>query len=132
MSVLTELSAHLEAQGIGTRGTDLFVADMPQTPDACTVIYEYASRGPYRAFTSALGSPVAERVRIQVVCRAKTYSAARTKAKAVWDELENFSGTLSSVEYLWIEAITSPFLFKKDENERELVATNYEITKKVS
>jgi hypothetical protein len=129
MSVLEEVAALLASAGVGTSGTNLFVAYLPDAPTNAVVVYEYAGAPPTEVFSSTAH----ERPRIQVVSRSDVYLTARSKAKLAWDTLNAVANqTLSSTLYLRVRVLQSPFLMGRDENSNALVAFNAECMKVVS
>lgn len=131
--LLSELGQYLQDQSVATLGTNLFRGKLPDTPDSCLALFEYAGREPLRAFRGSPGQAVAERPRLQVVSRSKTYDAAMSGAQVVFGKLDGLGDTtMSGVNYLWIEALQSPFLMTRDENERVLIACNYEVVKRLT
>lgn len=129
--VLDEIGNYLQTNGIGTLGSTLFVGTLPDTPDALVGLMEYGGVGPVHALGG--GDAKYERPRVQVVARATTYSAARTKIEAVYKLLHKVTNTtLSSVRYLMIEAVQSPFFLEKDGNNRVKLAVNFQVHKELS
>lgn len=129
--LLDELSAYLQAQGIGTAGTDLFSGILPDVPDACVSLHEYGGVGPVH--TLGGGNAKYERPRVQVVVRATTYSAARTKIETIYKLLDKLANTtLSSVRYLSIDAVHSPAFMERDANNRVKMFVNFQIHKELS
>ena len=129
MATLDEIGTYLETQGVGTQATDLFLRSAPDTPDACVAVLEYGGAPPVPKMGNTPGAVILERPRIQVRARAATYTAAETKAKAAWSALHWFVGTLSGTVYYKIEALQSPFLLERDENNRFIVGFNCQIEK---
>jgi hypothetical protein len=68
MAILDALGAYLQTQGQGTLATDIFLARMPDTPDACVTLYENQGVGPDHTFGSSVKAIDHQRVRIY--CRA--------------------------------------------------------------
>lgn len=129
--LLDELGLYLQAQGVGTLGTDLFTGTLPDAPDNAVAIYEYGGVSPVS--TLGPGQAKFERPRIQVLARATTYSAARSKIETVFKLLHGLANTsLSSVRYLLVEAVQSPFFMEKDANNRVKLACNFQIHKELS
>ena len=129
--LLDEIGNYLQINGVGTLGTDLFTGLLPDAPDAAVAIIEYGGTAP----THTLGGGTAkyEQPRVQVVARATTYSAARSKIETIYKLLQAVSNaSLSSVRYLSIEAVQSPFLLTRDENARAVLACNFQIVKELS
>lgn len=82
---------------------------------------------------SGAGLAVAERPRVQVVVRSNAYSTGRTKANDVFRLMDGLrERTINGVTYKWAAAIQSPFLMARDENDRALIACNYEVWKAIS
>lgn len=135
MPVLDEIADRLVAQSVGTKGSDIFLGSKAAIP---------AGDGPYISLTETGGSGsvrthngvAVARPTVQILCRAKLYSAARTKLKAAWDALGGDKGlhniTLSSTFYLNIvprQQITDVGL---DGAARLMLAFNIDIDKQPS
>ena len=129
--LLDEVGAYLQTHGIGTLGTDLFTGIMPDAPDAAVALIEYGGVEPMHALGG--GTAKIERPRLQVLARATTYSAARTKIEAAYKVLDALAGeTLSGVRYLAVEALQSPFFLRRDENNRVELIFNVQVHKELS
>lgn len=129
--LLDEIGTYLQTNGIGTLGTDLFTGTLPDVPDNAVALYEYGGVAPVS--TLGPGQAKFERPRIQVLARATTYSAARSKIESIFKLLHGLANTsLSSVRYLLIEAVQSPFFMEKDANNRIKLICNFQIHKELS
>jgi hypothetical protein len=133
MSVLNELAAKLAALGVGTVGTDIFLGAMPEDVAACCALYEYGGTAPEFAF----GAPgiAFENNAVQVVFRGTPhdYAGPRAKAETAYRGLAAVEVTaLSGTLYHWIHPMQAPFLLRRDDSERVLIATNYAIQKELS
>lgn len=129
--LLDELGTFLQTQGVGTLATDLFTGLLPDAPDAAVAIMEYGGASPVH--TLGAGNAKFERPRVQVIVRALTYTAARTKIESVYKLLEALvNTTLSSVKYLRVEAVQNPFFLERDANNRVKLACNFQIHKELS
>lgn len=129
--VLEELATYMQANGIGTLGTNLFVGTLPSTPDTCVGLQEYPGTQP--AYALGGGLQVLEFPRVQVMTRAKLYNVARDKADDVWRLLGAITGqTLSGVHHLRVQALSNPFELPPDDTNRKLFACNYVVTKELS
>ena len=121
--MLREIGAYLATQNVGTVGTDIFLGLMPDQPDNCIALFEYA------------GSPLdlhwnGEYPGLQVRVRDKSYAAARTKIGEVMEKLHGLhEQTLSGTRYLLIKARGSPEILKRDNNNRVELFVNFEIIK---
>ena len=121
--MLTEISAYLATQDIGTVGTDIFLGLMPDQPDNCVALYEYAGSPPDLHWNG-------EYPGLQVRVRNKSYAAARTKIGEVMEKLHGLhEQTLSGTRYLLIKARGSPEVLKRDNNNRVELFVNFEIIK---
>jgi|TARA_R110002020_G_scaffold2230_4_gene10432 hypothetical protein len=125
MALLTDISARLDSQGRGTRGTDIFVARSPSSPDNVIVIYEFMGQEPYNTMGPSGTAPYVKRPRFQVVVRNTSYASAQTLADQVYSDLHWFKGTIGSTSYLLIRALNQPFSMGEDENKRAQLACNY-------
>lgn len=133
--ILDEIADYLSTGGLGTVGTDLFKAYLPEQPDAAMVISETGGTSPYRAMRSVAGGAVAERPRIQVMARAAEfdYAAARLKINNVMARLDGAGDlTLNGVRYLWIAAVQSPFPMGRDDQGRVRIGINFDVVKALS
>jgi hypothetical protein len=121
--MLKEIGTYLQSQGIGTLGADLFLGLMPDQPDNCIALFEYAGSPPDLHWNG-------EYPGLQVRVRNKSYAAARAKIGEVMNELHGLhEQTLSGVRYLLIKARGSPEILKRDENNRVELFVNFEIIK---
>jgi hypothetical protein len=121
--VLTEISAYLKGQGIGTPGTDIFLGLMPDQPDNCIALFEYAGSPPDLHWNG-------EYPGLQVRVRGTSYAAARTKIEQIRDLLHGLHDKkLSGTRYLLIKARGSPEVLKRDNNNRVELFVNFEIIK---
>jgi len=121
--VLSEIGAYLATKSIGTVGTDIFLGLMPDQPDNCVALYEYAGSPPDLHWNG-------EYPGLQVRVRNKSYAAARTKIGEVMEKLHGLhEQTLSGTRYLLIKARGSPEVLKRDNNNRVELFVNFEIIK---
>src|SRR5574337_2076253 len=128
--ILDELGLYLQTNSIGTLGTDLFTGTLPDTPDNAVALYEYGGVTPVS--TLGPGQAKFERPRVQVLVRATTYSAARSKIESIYKLLHGLANTsLSSVRYLLVEAVQSPAFMEKDTNNRVKLICNFQIHKEL-
>jgi hypothetical protein len=121
--VLREIGAYLATKSIGTVGTDIFLGLMPDQPDDCIALYEYAGSPPDLHWNG-------EYPGLQVRVRNKSYAAGRTKISEVMAALHGLhEQTLSDTRYLLIKARGSPEILKRDNNNRVELFVNFEIIK---
>jgi hypothetical protein len=121
--MLSDIGNYLQAQGIGTLGADLFLGLMPDQPDNCIALFEYAGSPPDLHWNG-------EYPGLQVRVRNKSYADARTKIGEVMEKLHGLhEQTLSGTRYLLIKARGSPEVLKRDNNNRIELFVNFEIIK---
>ena len=121
--MLCEISTYLKNQGVGTPGTDMFLGLMPDQPDNCIALFEYAGSPPDLHWNG-------EYPGLQVRVRNKSYAAARTKIGEAMTALHGLhEQTLSDTRYLLIKARGSPEILKRDANNRVELFVNFEIIK---
>ncbi len=121
--MLTEISAYLATKSVGTVGTDIFLGQMPDQPDNCIALFEYAGSPPDLHWNG-------EYPGLQVRVRNKSYAAARTKIGEAMIALHGLhEQTLSGTRYLLIKARGSPEVLKRDNNNRVELFVNFEIIK---
>ena len=121
--MLTEIGAYLAQKSIGTVGTDIILGQMPDQPDSCIVLFEYAGSPPDLHWNG-------EYPGLQVRVRNKSYAAGRAKIKEVVTELHGVHElTLNGTRYLLIKARGSPEVLKRDNNNRVELFVNFEIIK---
>jgi len=121
--MLSDIGNYLQVQGIGTLGTNIFLGMIPDKPDNCIVLFEYAGSPPDLYWNG-------EYPGLQVRVRNKSYAAARTKIGEVMEKLHGLhEQTLSGTRYLLIKARGSPEILKRDNNNRVELFVNFEIIK---
>ena len=125
--MLEQISAYLEAQGIGT-ADDICIGLMPDKPDDCIALFEYA------------GSPIplhwaGEYPGLQVRVRGSSYSTGRDKIGAIVTALHGLHdqvlavGESDGTRYLLIRARGTPELLNRDASDRVEFVVNFEIIK---
>jgi len=121
--MLNDIGTYLQTQGIGALGADIFLGLMPDQPDNCIALFEYAGGPPDLHWAG-------EYPGLQVRVRNKGYAAARTKIGEVMDKLHGLhEQTLYGTRYLLIKARGSPEVLKRDNNNRVELFVNFEIIK---
>ncbi len=151
--MLKEIGTYLATKSIGTVGTDIFLGLMPDQPDNCIALFEYAGNPPDLHWNG-------EYPGLEVRVRNTSYAAARTKIREIMDELHGLYEQTLPVEeepvngevenggeeelgepepqtepevtgtrYLLIKAKGSPEILKRDENNRVELFVNFEIIK---
>lgn len=126
MAVLDALGAHLQTAGIGTLGTDLFLAQLQDGPDVAVALYEATAAGPLHTFGAAVSA--GEQPRIRVVCRAgrNDYPTARAKAETVRASLGAIRAqTISGVTFACVMDTSGVYPMGYDKEERPLIAVDF-------
>lgn len=128
MAILDALGAYLVTNSLGTLATDIFLARMPDSPDACITIYESKGASPQQVFgTSVYG---VDRPRIRVLVRGTRNNYAATRAIAV--SVRNVLGavrntTISSVPILTIMASSEVYPLGRDAEDRVVFGCDYTV-----
>ena len=96
---------------------------MPDQPDNCVALYEYAGSPPDLHWQG-------EYPGLQVRVRNQSYAAARSKIGEVMEKLHGLhEQVLSGTRYLLIKARGSPEVLKRDASNRVELVLNFEIIK---
>lgn len=126
--VLDDVAALLAEAGLGTPGTDLFLARSPDSPDTVTVIREYGGMAP--DYLYGVPDPTEEWNSVQIECRDADYAAARLRIErcaralgAVRDRVVN--GT----HYYRISPLGPPVPLGEDESQRSRIVCSLEAAK---
>jgi Bacteriophage minor capsid protein len=122
MFVVDEIAAYLRANGI----TKVYECAMPDSPDKCVAVYEYAGFAPNFGHDGQHW----ENPHIQCLSRAPTYPDARQQAQQVYNLLNGQTNVvINGGNYLSIKALQNPFAILPDENQRDRVVINFELAR---
>lgn len=132
MPFLDEIAARLVAQGVGTVGADIFLgskAVIPPGDGPYLSITETGGTGSRRTHNgSAVAQPTAH-----ILCRAKSYSVARSKLKQAFDALGGDKGlhnvTLSGTFYQSVTPRQQPTDIGLDGVARPMIVFNIDAMK---
>lgn len=127
-STVHDLATRLASEGVGTLNTNLFRGRMPDQPDDCLAVIEYA--GSPGRLKLPNDRPLDERPRAQIVSRAKLYKTAETKARAAYTAMHGRHLTLNNSSYVWLHALQLPFFLREDESGRTLIVFNVEMRRR--
>lgn len=119
MSVLEALADKLATASVATIATNLFIGIMPDTPDLCVALYEYAGAPPMEVLRS--NTATLEQPSIQVMTRGarNDYPAARTLIKNVRDTLCGITDeTISGVRFLRVSNLSAINALGTDDKDR--------------
>ena len=121
--MLKEIGTYIQSQGIGTLGDNLFLGLMPDKPDNCIALFQYAGSPPDLHWPG-------EYPGLQVRVRDKSYPAGKTKIEQIMRVLHGLHETvLGDTRYLLVKARGSPEVLKRDANNRVELFVNFEVIK---
>lgn len=132
MGLVEELGTFVDTASTRfTVGTNLFLNALPDEPGTATALIEYAGGEPEFVFAGEL--PVNENARVQVSCRSTSSTKARANANAAWVAVSGIANeSLSGKSWLRAKPIQSPFLLKRDEQNRIVFAFNCDIARRTT
>lgn len=123
--LLDDIADHLASSLTLIVGADIFMGEVPDSPDSCIIIIPYGGLPPQHTMGTdhAIRKP-----RFQVVCRGERddFQAPMTTANSVYGALHFKETTINSTRYLRCEAIDEPNPLRRDDNERWEITCNYE------
>ncbi len=121
--MLEAIGGYLEEKDVGTVGVDIFLGLIPDQPDDCVVLFEYAGSPPDLHWPG-------EYPGLQVRVRSVSYSGGRAKIGEIVDLLHGLhEQELGGTRYLLIKARGSPEVLKRDSGNRLEFFVNFEIIK---
>lgn len=137
--LLDEIANYLASTGIGTVGVSIFKSMIPtEAPNQCVVISEYGGLPTTKVANYAVGSAPLEWPRFQVMVRSNPltttgyYSTARVLINSCYRALDGLATSLSSVRYVYVEALAPPFAIGLDDNERQMFVANFQAAKEIT
>lgn len=119
--ILEALADKLTSASVATVGANLFIGLMPNTPDVCAALYEYAGSAPLEVMRD--NDATLERPSVQVMVRAtrNDYPAARNLIENIRNTLTEITNeTISGVTFLRVNQNSSINAVGTDENDRPL------------
>lgn len=119
--MLEALADRLQSASVATAGVNMFLGLMPDKPDVCVALYEYAGEQPLEVLRD--NDATLERPSVQVMVRAgrNDYPAARALMVSVRDNLTGITDeTISGVRFLRVNQNSSINSVGTDENDRPL------------
>lgn len=120
--VIDDVATYLQAQGIGTLGTDLFESFLPTSPDNAVAVLETAGLKP------TIDAPLF-RPSFQILVRATDYATGRTKCDAIKTALHNqynLQLVTNGIYFYFIRLITEGGHIGQDGTGRDLFSLNFE------
>lgn len=106
---------------------NLFVSDMPDTPDFAVALYQYGGEAPEQS----MGTPLLiEKPRLQVVVRSPNYKDAADYSYQIF----GFLGVqkeviINGTRYLKVTPVSSPEEIGPDQANRQRIVSNYSVWK---
>ena len=117
--ILEALADRLTSASVATVGTNLFIGLMPNSPDVCAALYEYAGSAPLEVLVD--NNATLERPSVQVMVRASRndYPTARNLIENIRNTLTEITNeTISGVTFLRVNQNSSINAVGTDENDR--------------
>jgi hypothetical protein len=121
-SAAEDIADQIVAQGYSS-SSNTFVNDVPDTdsegiPDNIVAVMDIGGFPPDDSMGNNAENPTFENPGVQVTVRHNNAETGQNTCYDIFKYLHGFYGTIGSVEYLLIQGNTSPFVLKRDENER--------------
>ncbi len=135
MSLALDIAGYLVAQMADDDfviGTNLFMGQAPDEPDAIVCIYERPGAGQYTmgAVDGVRHDPVLEHARFQVMVRtdssATAYPTGSDLIYRIWRTLSVTNVTLNDTRYLTIESMGMPAPMDPDKQDRLKFVANFQ------
>jgi hypothetical protein len=123
--VVFQISEILQADGVGTFATDIFVSKEPESPDNCITIYKTGGL-PDNCLT--VGNRTQEVHNFQVRVRNNNYLTGHTIMESVRTSIEKGIKTLvdsGGTNYFKIELSSLPFDLQRDTKNRAIIVANF-------
>jgi hypothetical protein len=131
MATPDELGTFLQAGGVGTLGTNLFLSKLPDMPLTCMAIVPYPGRRPEMHLGND-GIQI-EFPRYQFLSRSEVEQVAMANAEVAYRLLARVANQLlSGTFYSAISVLQSPGLLTRDANNLPIVSFNFECEKVLS
>ena len=135
---MDDLATFLDSQSTKfTIAVNLWKGYLPESSGRAAAIFETGGIGPAHTFASR----VWERPRVQVICRSTRPSAAspasasgvRALIETAWRTFDTIANsTLSSIGYLRVVPVQSPFLLEIDSRGRQVWSFSADVMKRSS
>lgn len=117
--ILEALADRLTSASVATVGTNLFLGMMPDSPDLCVALFEYAGAPPLEVLRD--NDATLERPGIQVLVRAgrNDYPIARDLTNTIRNTLTGITDEeISGVRFLRVSALSAVNSTGTDEKDR--------------
>lgn len=128
MSVIQDIAAELDARGIATLGTDLFLWAQPDGPDALVALFDYPGIG--GGYEQDHPAPAIEYPRFTVNVRDPHPATAESRSRAIAGVLEAIRNQeISGRQFLAVRRVGSGGqMTGRDASDRYTYVTSYEAT----
>lgn len=133
MSLVKDIADFIALAGLGTVGSNIFCADMPDAPDSLICIFEYAGNTP-------ILNEILDQPGLQVRVRGTAYETVRTLLQSIQnllmrvgntDDSLYFGGvTINGKDYLRITPAQGITSLGRDSKERTELVQNFYIIKR--
>lgn len=124
-----DVADYLEAQGIGTVGTDIFIGHMPDSPANCIAVIQSGGEPP--ELVGQINDQI-ERPRLVVRVRNTSYASGAAKANSVLKALHTAGEvSLNGHRYLFIRAVGSVNQLGRDHELRSLFSVEFVVIKEM-
>ncbi len=120
-----DIASKLSELNFGTEGTNIFANDIPGHIDNLIAVFDTGGLAPDNVMGGSSVNPAFENVTIQVRVRNNSNSTAQQNIYDIFRNLNCLSAICGSTDYLLIQAMQSPLLMEKDENERYNYVCNF-------
>jgi hypothetical protein len=117
--MLEALADRLQSASVANTGVNLFIGLMPDKPDVCVALYEYAGAPPLEVMRD--DAATLERPSVQVIVRASRndYPTARNLISNIRNTLTEITDeTISGVTFLRVNQNSSINAVGTDDNDR--------------
>lgn len=117
--ILEALADKLVSASVGSLATNIFIGLLPDQPDKCLALYEYAGEEPREVFRNEAASIEVPTVVVMARGARNDYPTARDFAADARDALcAIVDETISSVRFLRVKETSSINYVNSDDNDR--------------
>ena len=132
--ILDDIATYLAANSTRlTVGVNLTKSFMPDNPDTVTTVFETGGFVPLHFLTTGAQTRAYESPSVMVHSRSTDYQTVRDTMDAVFTILDGVNSrglpTTTGTHYVSVDAVQSPFLVTRDQNDRFVLSVNFDVTK---
>lgn len=126
-SPATDISSFLQAQGVGTEGTDLFIGLEPDEPDFVISIFDIPGFPPNPKYLRDEPS-----IQVRVRGNKNNYDTAWQKMQEIKDVMLGAQPQLlNGTDYVLFVLATDPMSLGRDESSRPLIISNWNLVREM-